>query len=224
MMIPKIIHQIWVGKVFPTKEQLNIIYDFKRKAEDEGFEHKFWTNENYPIQLPHNLSEYKNLCREYTTPNQNLGAFEADMLRYYLIYEHGGFYFDADFVLTNPLTPFYDRLSTYNLVFTRWMNRPSHPSNAFLGAVKNHAFYLYLYESINHKTKTPNYIGPAFLGRQINNYFSINLIDYKNGEIILNDNRLIFLDWTDDFAFHKNNLNGIIKNLAYYSWRRIKND
>lgn len=217
-MIPKIIHQIWVGNIPPTQQEKNTIHNFKEDITKEGFEYILWDNNNYP-HLPINLIDYKNLCRECTTDKNNLGAFEADMLRYYVLYMYGGFYFDADIILRNSFLKLYNDIYTKDLIFSRWMKRPLWPSNAFLGAIKNHKFYEYTINSINYTRKTPPHIGPAWLGKRISEYFDINFHTILNGHINTKNTNILLMDWDRDVAYHRNNKFGIIQHLAYYSWR-----
>ena len=49
-MIPKIIHQIWVGEYRIPKREKNLIEEVKQKHPD--FEHILWTNDNIPTLPP----------------------------------------------------------------------------------------------------------------------------------------------------------------------------
>tara|TARA_B110001450_G_scaffold179923_2_gene168103 strand:+ start:4520 stop:5974 length:1455 start_codon:yes stop_codon:yes gene_type:complete len=84
--IPKIIHQIWIGdKPPPTK----FMDSWKNKHEPEGFEYIRWT-------------EQELMKRGFTSQLQDkVDSMEeingkADILRWEILYEYGGFFTDAD--------------------------------------------------------------------------------------------------------------------------------
>ena len=93
-MIPKIIHQIWIGpKKCPsywtnTFQELYIEHNPK-------YEYKLWNNENYLIEFENYpilkiiFDEFKYYC------------CKADILRLIILYEYGGMYIDADSVWVN---------------------------------------------------------------------------------------------------------------------------
>ena len=89
-MIPKILHQIWIG---PNKIPDHIKRYCEIASEKfHDYEYKFWTNDNIP-HMP-------DLCvaqmARYEKRKQY--ALQADILRYYLLNEYGGIYLDADFI------------------------------------------------------------------------------------------------------------------------------
>ena len=79
-MIPKIIHQIWVGEYRIPKREKNLIEEVKQKHPE--FEHILWTNDNIPT-LPPVLKEVYDLfgSRKHYT-------FQADLLRIFIIKGH----------------------------------------------------------------------------------------------------------------------------------------
>jgi mannosyltransferase OCH1-like enzyme len=86
----KIIHQIWIGpEAMPQHIQQ---YCARTKSLFNDYEYKFWHNENIP-QMPE-------LCmvqfNRYGAMKKY--AFQADILRYYLLNKYGGIYLDVDFV------------------------------------------------------------------------------------------------------------------------------
>ena len=119
-MIPKVIHQIWLGdqKQRPTP----LIQTWKDMNPE--WEHKLWTEENIP-QLR---------CQEQFDAMKEL-AGKADILRYEILYNEGGFYIDADAECTKPLDDFF----LDNDSFCCWENeytRTGLMANGYLGATK----------------------------------------------------------------------------------------
>lgn len=86
MSIPKIIHQIWIGpKTPPTK----FMDTWKNIHKDEGFEYIRWTEEELKKRnFISNLTDKINDMQEING--------KADILRWELLYEYGGFFVDAD--------------------------------------------------------------------------------------------------------------------------------
>jgi mannosyltransferase OCH1-like enzyme len=85
-MIPKIIHQIWIG----PKKRPDIWMDTVKKfCEDFGYEYKLWDNDNVPTDLINQIF--------YNNDPTYFG--KADILRYELLYRYGGCFVDADSVI-----------------------------------------------------------------------------------------------------------------------------
>ena len=80
-MIPKIIHQIWVGD--QSKRPDSLIQTWIDM--NPSWEHILWTEENMP-----ELTNQK----QFDAMNELAG--KADILRYELLNTHGGFFIDAD--------------------------------------------------------------------------------------------------------------------------------
>jgi mannosyltransferase OCH1-like enzyme len=94
LMIPKIIHHIWVGgNPLPTKFQ--ILID-EARALHPDFEFKFWNDANVSITSP-----FIKRCYE-----KRKWAFASDYLRFELLFNHGGIYLDTDMQVLKPLNVF----------------------------------------------------------------------------------------------------------------------
>lgn len=87
-MIDKIIHQIWVGN-YPIPEREKALYkEVIEKHPD--YEHHLWTDDNLP-EIPERLKPmYDEMYRQQDF------VYCADMLRWLVVYEHGGWYLDID--------------------------------------------------------------------------------------------------------------------------------
>jgi hypothetical protein len=85
--IPKIIHQIWIG---PKSRPQQWMHTWKALHPD--WEYRLWTEENLPPLV--NQKQF-DAMRHYSG--------KADILRYELLYRHGGIYMDADSECLRPL-------------------------------------------------------------------------------------------------------------------------
>jgi len=82
--IPKIIHQIWIGKEVP-KEFLEFQKSWKEHHPD--WEYRLWTQHNIPFNELRNYDLIKD--------SSNLGEV-SDLVRLELLYKFGGLYVDMD--------------------------------------------------------------------------------------------------------------------------------
>lgn len=87
-MIPKRLHQIWVG---PRKAPLKLINTFKEHySNKDGWSYFLWTNELVESLDLINKDLYNEAIdrKEY--------ALASDILRFEILYKYGGVYMDAD--------------------------------------------------------------------------------------------------------------------------------
>ena len=90
-MIPKQLHQIWLGGP-PPPAVLTWIETWR--AHHPDWEHTLWTDDNRP--------ELVNEAQFERAPSW---AMKADLLRYELLLRHGGVYVDADFECHRSIAP-----------------------------------------------------------------------------------------------------------------------
>jgi mannosyltransferase OCH1-like enzyme len=86
--IPKIIHQIWIGREMPENEKR--ISNAIKNSFNNSWEYILWTENNIK-----ELKNFKNIELYNQTPN--LGQ-KSDLLRYAVLKEFGGIYLDTDFI------------------------------------------------------------------------------------------------------------------------------
>ena len=87
-MIPRIIHQFWVGSKKRPVKLMNHCRDLHK-----GWEYRLWTEENmFPLQNQ----------KTYDCGSNN---FKSDVARYELLQQYGGFYLDADTLCRRSLEP-----------------------------------------------------------------------------------------------------------------------
>ena len=119
-MIPKIIHQIWLGD--QSKRPNKLIQTWIDK--NPSWQHKLWTDNNLPDLI----------CKKQFDECPSL-AGKADILRYQLLYQEGGFFIDADSECVNPL----DDCLINNHCFCCWENenvRRGLMANGYLASEK----------------------------------------------------------------------------------------
>lgn len=93
-MIPKIIHQIWIGpKPEPTKWTNTIKIDYIVKYPE--YKYKLWNESN----INELFINFPNIKIIYDLEEKMCG--KADLLRYLILYYYGGIYIDADSVWIN---------------------------------------------------------------------------------------------------------------------------
>ena len=95
------------------------------KEKNPTWEYRFWSEENMP--------KLRNQA-QFDAMNELAG--KADILRYELLYDYGGFFIDADSVCVNPLDDFF----TENKAFCCWENekiREGLMSNGYFATEKH---------------------------------------------------------------------------------------
>jgi hypothetical protein len=117
MTIPRILHQIWLGRK-PLPDA------FARYRETWRHHHpawtsKLWTEENMPSDLYHG-AVYETL---------RFPAERADLLRLELLWRQGGVYVDVDFECLLPVDPLLDDVRVFAADL-----KPGSSSNALIGA------------------------------------------------------------------------------------------
>ena len=100
-MIPKIIHQIWIGKNKRPDIWMNSWKEELKKKDD--WEYKLWSESEIEKLEMYNRDIYE---------NETDYACKADILRYEILKIYGGIYVDADVVLLN--SKFFDLFSNNN--------------------------------------------------------------------------------------------------------------
>jgi mannosyltransferase OCH1-like enzyme len=106
--IPKIIHQIWIG---PNPQPYIWTDTFSKDYVNNNpeWEYKLWTENN----IGGLLSEFPVLRRIFDAEKEYYG--KADILRYAILYTHGGVYIDADIVWVNnkSLNPIIESINCF---------------------------------------------------------------------------------------------------------------
>jgi mannosyltransferase OCH1-like enzyme len=155
-MIPKIIHQIWVGDFKLPKREQQLTNEIEEMHPD--YEYVFWTS---APKLPDNVQYWYDTF--YSMKNY---AFCADLLRMWVVKEFGGFYLDVDFRVTKSLDNFlpYDGLFLYHNEHDLTI-----PNNVF-GATKDLDVLNYCIQEIRPNN---SWYGPSWFGSVVKSSFGL---------------------------------------------------
>lgn len=160
-MIPKIIHQIWIGnQEIPEREKAFIE---KCKNLHPDWEYKFWRNEDIKEIILGYESFVKKISR-FQKP-----AYLTDFIRILVLYKYGGVYLDVDIELNQSLNKLNLSkdfiISIAPKVITRFQN-------CFIAASKNNEFLEYLCSL----TKEGDNIfwGPGFISKKYKEFYFLN--------------------------------------------------
>ena len=101
--IPKIIHQLWIGK---NPAPTNLMKTWKDKHEKEGFEYILWNQREM---------KKRNFSSKFTKKINKMPEFngKADILRWEILYEYGGVFVDADSFCIEPVTDLLEKYSAF---------------------------------------------------------------------------------------------------------------
>lgn len=91
-MIPKVIHYCWFGGKPLPELALKCIKSWKKFLPD--YEIKEWNEQNFDV----NINSYTREAYE-----AKKYAFVSDFARFWILYHHGGLYFDVDVEVIKPL-------------------------------------------------------------------------------------------------------------------------
>jgi mannosyltransferase OCH1-like enzyme len=203
-MIPKIIHQIWVGPYrIPKREKR---FSDEVKENHPTFEYKLWTDSDVP-RLPPRLQEiydYMGSVGQY--------AFQADLLRVFLVYNYGGIYLDIDFEYLPkgsgfnniPLENYTAFFINHDTVNPAYHHLPAETlNNGGFGAEKNHPIFDFLLEDISwNYPEYPNvWMGPSWLANAVKKYFKIDgvITQIDLAKNYFDTNKILHIDHYDKF-------------------------
>jgi mannosyltransferase OCH1-like enzyme len=136
MVIPKKLHIVWIGD--ESKRPDNCISSWR--SLNPSFDIKVWGNSDLVNTQWRNAKHMQDMWK------QELNGV-ADMMRYEILYEHGGFAVDADSVCVKPIPDWMLQASE----FTCWENehlRPGLLAAGYLAAQKASPFIGQIIEDI----------------------------------------------------------------------------
>lgn len=93
MSIPKKIHQVWIGDI-PVPNKWKRCCDQVRDAHPD-WEYKLWLNDDVQEIIKNSPQNVSSAYQRYY--DQKIWALACDILRYVILYQHGGVYMDCDF-------------------------------------------------------------------------------------------------------------------------------
>lgn len=97
-MIPKVIHYCWFGRSPLPESAIKCISSWRKFF--PNYEIKEWNEENFDVNIiPYTAEAYQ--AKKY--------AFVSDYARFWILYNHGGLYFDTDVEVIRPLDDIVER-------------------------------------------------------------------------------------------------------------------
>lgn len=129
-MIPKIVHQIWIGPQMPA-EYAQFRESFRRF--NPGWELRLWTETDLDNLLMINRRLFE--AADVEAPNDAI-RWRVDVARLEILHQFGGVYVDVDTVCLKPLDP----LCAFRMFVPESPNDPALLTNAVMGAIPGHEF------------------------------------------------------------------------------------
>lgn len=154
-VIPKIIHQIWLGNR-PIPNQIQQ-YMNSWKEHHPGWDYILWTDQNIiPLQNIELYNQITNLRQK------------ADVLRYEVLYQYGGVYVDVDMECFKTLEPLLQ-----NVEFLLGTEDDLYLSNELIAVIPKHELMKELIDGLNHSYLSPEnksideQTGPIFMTKYL---------------------------------------------------------
>ena len=149
-MIPKIIHQIWIGENPIPKDLERLCLEIKTAHPE--WQYKFWNNENSEELIPDLTDAGKQFYEEMLSIKK--WAWACDLLRIVAVYKYGGIYLDCDFKMVKGKT--FNELPLDNNLLLSNKARSPNPANlvrlqnCIFGAIPKHDFIEHLIKKIRN--------------------------------------------------------------------------
>jgi hypothetical protein len=173
-VIPRTIHQIWLG---PKPRPAAMMDSWRENHPDWSYH--VWTEENLDYPL-HNQAQYDAM--------KDFGG-KADVLRYEILYRHGGIYVDADMTSLLPLDPaFLDH--EFFAAYENERLRPGLVANGIIGCAPGHPVVERMIERIHELH--PLALGSADASIETGPYAFTDVIESLEGEVRIFPSRLFF--------------------------------
>lgn len=165
-MIPKIVHYAWFGSETPEVVK-NRVNDWKKIL--PGWKFICWNEDNYDIH------KFAFSGKMY---DQKKYGYIVDELRYDVLYQYGGFYFDTDMIIRKDLTPLLDNKMVWGFMYDNSI------SGGFIGSEPKEPLLKYLLDSYKGEINTD--IQP-YLYQFTSNPIITELLKRKYSNLVLDD-------------------------------------
>ena len=171
-MIPKIIHQIWIGPNPLPDKCKNYVKTWKKHH--PSWEYKFWDNANTEELLSEASEKAVNAYNHHSSINPAMfaPACQADIIRYLAILKYGGVYVDIDFECYKPID---ELILDKKLIVASPNSRVHWVCNGFFGATPNHEVIKEAVDDLEPRGKARN--GPTYLTKHFKNFIDCNFMD-----------------------------------------------
>lgn len=203
-MIPKIIHQIWVGPYKIPRREYHFVQEVR--AKHPNYEHILWNDSNRP-ELPPVLEEIYTLFR-----SRKHYTFQADLLRAYLVYEYGGVYLDADFECREGFHTL--DLENHNAFFGNHYGNVETFTNGVFGAQQKHPIFQHIIGTMIAEYPQKYWYGPSFYANILKSYFNCTeeVISHEEfAKRYFDPNKILYVNFDEFHVKH-------FWHHALYSW------
>lgn len=224
--IPKKIHQIWVGS---NPDDLPIHkkkYMDSFKIINNDWEYKIWTDkditlENFPITY-----QYLDIINKMTDKGKY--AKLSDLMRYEILFNHGGFYFDTNIELLNKINKIIPDFEQYKFIICHESKdietQKKYLSNGFFACVNKNKYLGRILNDIvlriiDYNQAANNVTGPKLFAQCFKEE------DYKDQIIKLLDTEIIYpVHWSihDTDKCIKSDINNLDNNFIITSFKHNK--
>ena len=200
--VPERLHFIWIGSQIPLKYIKNIE---SFRTQNKQYEIYVWVDRNSSLQMLQNQSFHVQkiqtsllINREIYEQETNYGA-KSDILRYELVFQYGGIYFDIDSVALKPLD------GNFRKAFVIFSPGYKNLSNAVFGFAKKSSFLHFVLKSLPSHYKAfrkewvPSRTGPA--------YFTSCFLKYNDNRINLINIAFVLRRKSASYTYHTGDAN-----------------
>ena len=200
--VPERLHFIWIGSQLPTKYIKNIE---TFRTQNKQYEIYLWVDDNSSLQTLQNQSFHVQkiqtsllINREIYDQEKNYGD-KSDILRYEVVFQYGGIYYDIDSVAVKPFD------GNFKKSFVIFSPGYKNLSNAVFGFAKNSNFLHFVLKSLSahyeafKKEWVPSRTGPA--------YFTSCFLKYNDTGINVINMSFLLRRKTASYSYHTNDAN-----------------
>lgn len=184
MIIPKIIHQIWLSKYMSIPPQFTN-WGLSWKALNPDYQYIFWDDLKIDFFLNNYFGNKKGILDRFPYDIQ-----KCDILKYLILYVYGGIYADFDSKCVKNLTPLLDNKTFYITSDPHYSETSlnnsfiaSVPKNEFVSLIIDFCFEKALYLKFNDRINAIlNTTGPKMLNLLYEGYPTkeqITILHYK---------------------------------------------
>lgn len=150
-MIPKVVHQLWIGSSLPIHLQPYVVSWSRLHPH---WEHRLWGDEVRDwLEITADLWDRMG---EYIAAEQ-VNQARSDLFRYEVLYRLGGVYADADFEALRPLDDLIEGVDC----FTAWEVDGIWANMAISGAIPEHPFLGRLLTGLSGHMEANRFAGPS---------------------------------------------------------------
>ena len=162
-MIPKIIHQIWIGPDPIPDRCKNYVETWKKLH--PSWEYKFWDNTNIEELLSEADKNSVDAYNHHVNGRMFSPACQADIIRYLAVLKYGGVYIDIDFECYKPID---ELILNKNLVVASPNSNVHWVCNGFFGATPGHEVLKNAVHDLKPRPLAHN--GPTFFAKHFKKF------------------------------------------------------